>query len=201
MKWKNLVKFGLSLALGAFEALGASGSQSPFLSTKTFCEEVEALLCQKSGGPCTPQDNLQHKHQCLELVNPLVEQKAVRYQSEPARLCLGELRKGGGPKSGKSPPAPPPTAHIPPVCYQVLSGLLGQGAPCELSISCSGGSVCVKGTGSLKGQCGRGLAKNELCDQEESSGSFFVTILHRRQGVCAPGLSCQGDPTGVRRCR
>ncbi len=203
MLWRNLVKFAVIWALGAFEVLGAPGSEGAYVSTKVFCEEVEALLCQKGGGVCSQQDNTQHKHQCLEMVNPLVEQKAVRYQSAKARLCLLELRKGRVPPSGKSPQPSlgAQGAHIPPVCYQVLDGLIPKGASCESSVSCAGAGVCMKPAGALKGKCGQGFTKNELCDQDQSNGSFFVATLDRRQGVCAPGLSCQGDPSGVRRCR
>lgn len=158
-----------------------------FLPTKLFCEEVEALLCQKAGGSCPIDVKTQHKHQCMEFVHPIVEQKAVRYQSPQARLCLSQLKSGG--------------ARFPSVCGLVLEGLIKNGDSCEWSLSCAGPNVCIKSSGALKGKCSRGLGAQAPCELEPTSGSLFATELLRQKSPCALGLKCLEDSKGARSCR
>jgi hypothetical protein len=168
-----------NLIIGAL-LIGENGF-SQFVSMKQFCQDIEGVFCRKNTKDCSQADS--RKHQCMEFLNPLLEQKAIRYRLDQSKSCIQATQN-------------PHTS-----CGQVFEGMLGPNQACEWSVSCRRPLVCVKQTGSLKGACSMPLKKASPCEKEAYTGSLYIQYLVSLNNICTPGTQCEDVGGGIYQCR
>jgi len=181
----NHVSRGILVSMvGGLFPLGDS-SFAQFVSMKSFCQDIEAHFCRYNPRPCSPETSHENprKQQCMEFLNPMLEQKEIRFRADQAKLCL----------------SPSPTPH--PACGRVFEGTLGPKASCEWSLSCRTPLVCIRGAGQHKGQCSPPLKKGLTCEPAAYTGSLYVTYVIGLTSVCAPGARCEDSGNGLHQCR